>query len=368
MIDTVVYRNISYAIWRPQSIRQILRTNIGTPYTTQQLPDSQIFIKRITYIPYSPSVVQMALTCSSNFACNGPINMGPQSTASSVFSVAADPLSASGRRHLLASSTSSGLSSIGSAVASTVPGIPSTAVNTLHLGYFFDFNIRVSNMRPSEMTSNSAVHAALVTGLDTDIGHIGPSNVIVKSVSQGSTVNTTIITATIDGFPTLSAATGALAAITSATGTRTTAEALDRALGRPQVTDPVDFFRTAPGFGVTVAVFNSTLYSTIGVAVDCAAQDVEKYEAAIGGAVNSGYVASSLSGSLAGARVASVNTVQAQRATRKLRTVPGTTPRVPPRPPRSPPSKQPTSPPAGKPGKPGKKPNKKNNGRRATML
>lgn len=355
MIDTVVYRNISYSIWRPQSIRQILRTNIGTPAATQALPDSNIYIKRITYLPLSPQTIQTALTCSSNFACNGPINMGQYDTASGVFSVAASPSSSSGRRHLLQTATSDGLNAIAGAVANSVPGVPANGAKAYHLGYYFDFNIRIANMRPSEMQTNPAVHAALVNGLDTDIGHVGPSNVIVKSVTQGASATETLVTATIDGFASLDTATAALAAITKSAGTKITAEFIDKSLGRPQVTDPVDFYKTAPGQGVTVTVYNSTLFSTVGVAVDCATHDVDKYEAAIGGAVNSGYVSSGLKGSLAGARVAPVSTVQAQRATRNLKGKRGTTMPAPKPPPKPAVAK---SPPASG-GKPSKKPNKK---------
>lgn len=309
-----------------------------------------------------------ALTCSSNFACNGPIQMGPTSSATGVFSVAANPASAAGRRHLLQTTTVDGLNDIADAVASTVPGVPSDAMAAYHLGYYFDFNVVIRNMRPTEMTSNPAVHAALVSGLDTDIGHVGASNVIVKSVLQaaGST-DVTVVAATIDGFPTLSAATAALAAISRVAGTKTSAEFLDRALGRPRVTDPVDFYKTAPGQGVNVSISNATIFSTVGVAVTCASHDVDKYEAAISGSVSSGYVAQGLSStSLSGARVQQVNTVQAQRAARTLRGKGGRSnpnavgaPLVPRRPP---PPKAAGTPPNKKPNKPNKG---KNKGRRS---
>lgn len=262
------------SIWRPQSIRQILRTNIGTPYATAALPDSQIFIKRITYLPLSPQTIQTAIQCNSNFACNGPISMGPMSSATSVFSIAADPSTPSSRRHLLASATPAGLNNIADAVAGTVAGVPANAMAAYQLSYYFDFIIRISNMAASEMTSNPAVHAALISGLDSDIGHVGPSNVIVKAVIQAGSANITHVTATIDGFATLSAASAAIAAIRSRTGVRLTEEYVERALGRPRVADPAVFFRPAPGAGVNIAFTNITIFSTVGIAVTCGASDV----------------------------------------------------------------------------------------------
>lgn len=94
-------------------------------------------------------------------------------------------------------------------------------------------------------------------------------------------------------------------------------------------------------------------------------QSQDKYEAAMSGAVNSGYVQQSLGGDMAGATVSNVNTVQAQRAGRIMRGKGGRSNRPPaaPRPPAKPPAR-PRSPP---PGKKGNKPNKKPNGRRSAI-
>ena len=115
MVDTTVYRNVTFSIWRPQSIRQILRTNVGDsadpspPAVPGSLPpgcgyaagnggsqgamqcisfntdrpDAYVYIKRIRYTPLSAQAVNDAMTSVSMYAKYGPLPVTAPPSATS---------------------------------------------------------------------------------------------------------------------------------------------------------------------------------------------------------------------------------------------------------------------------------------------
>lgn len=52
-IGTTVFRNTTASPWRPLQMRPLLRTTVGTAFSTAPLPDSHVYLRRLRYIPLS---------------------------------------------------------------------------------------------------------------------------------------------------------------------------------------------------------------------------------------------------------------------------------------------------------------------------
>jgi hypothetical protein len=162
----VVYRNITFSIWRPQSIRQILRTNVGDsadpapasgPWcanaagnggTTGAMqcvnygvdrPDAFVAIKRIRYTPLNSSpwapggAIADAFRCSGMAYCTNPtrrnLTVVPVLSSSVITSsaiVSGGPGGVAGRRLLQNTPTDN---EIAQTISSSVPGLSALSVN-----------------------------------------------------------------------------------------------------------------------------------------------------------------------------------------------------------------------------------------------
>ena len=136
MVDTVVYRNITFTTWRPQSIRNILRTNIGTDGDVTQLPDSFVYVRRIRYTPWSWQAAADAIRCTSMAACYGPMPQAvAPATALGALSISPGGPPA-GRRKLLSSlSDNAQRAQLAQTVADTIPGLMLDSINVSVTGY-----------------------------------------------------------------------------------------------------------------------------------------------------------------------------------------------------------------------------------------
>jgi len=185
MVDKVVYRNLTYAPWRPMSIRQILRTNRGNTAVGPAFPASQVFIRRIRYTPLSAQAVADAYRCQSMFACYGPMAPGASGTATSYVSINAAPPQ-TGRRQLLAfTDTNSVL--LQAASASLVPGMPVSNVTVLPSAFALSFTMTIKgiNIQGADaltVYTSLGLAAPLVSGLADDVIP-GPDNILLKSVA-----------------------------------------------------------------------------------------------------------------------------------------------------------------------------------------
>ena len=193
MVDTVVYRNISYAPWRPMSIRQILRTNQGINAVGPQFGDSKVYIRRIRYTPLSDQAVADAYRCTSMFACYGAMPTGAMSTATTFVTLASGDRSttAAGGRHLLQSLESDG-ALLQDAVAALLPGMPSGSVNATPSAFGLSLRIDIAGLNPAglqgamsalDVYTTDGVQLALTSGLADDF-EPASGNVLIQSVSQ----------------------------------------------------------------------------------------------------------------------------------------------------------------------------------------
>ena len=203
MVDMSVYRNITFSIWRPQSIRQILRTNVGdsadpAPATSTNVwppcagttdpryrqpgsagcvlygidrPDGYVYVRRIRYTPYSTQAVTDALTSTSMFAKYGAMPMLPvqTATASSTATYALGSATSGSGRHLLqappsAASISAQLSSL---VPGTTPGAVSVALTSYAIGGYVVIADSAGFLSPTTWTAG--VQSAFLNGLDGDL-------------------------------------------------------------------------------------------------------------------------------------------------------------------------------------------------------
>jgi len=218
MVDLSVYRNISFAIWRPQSIRQILRTNVGDSadpvptvnnnawppctgrsdprynapgangcvlYNTDR-PDAYVYVKRIRYTPLSATAINDALTSASMAAKYGPMPPAPNPTGTTSVTAAYSlgvPGSSPSGRHLLQTLPSN--TAIANQVSAIVPGVAPSAVSVAStpdsyaIGGYIVIADTSGFLTPSTWTAG--VQAAFINGLDgdliPDVAHINVQSV-----------------------------------------------------------------------------------------------------------------------------------------------------------------------------------------------
>jgi hypothetical protein len=193
MVDTVVYRNITYSPWRPMSIRQILRTNKGINAVGPQFGDSNVYLRRIRYTPLSDKAVADAFRCTSSFACNGPMPKPQTAIATTYVSMATKASAATGRRLLDDVSDSQRL--LEAAVAEIVPGIPSQDVDAAPSTFGISFRLTIDRLNPQGLASptdaltvyaTDALQPSLISGLAGDIIP-SPDNIVIQSVTQDAT-------------------------------------------------------------------------------------------------------------------------------------------------------------------------------------
>ena len=204
MVDTAVYRNVTFAPWRPQSIRLILRTNIGTPASTTPLPDSNVYIRRIRYTPLSAQAVSDAINYRSMAAKYGDMPLQSPVYAVGVAGASAISVSGTGRRLSSFASTSTG-PALNAALVAVVPGITSDSVNVETVGYALQTTLKVSNLP----RFSSAVQAAMMQGLASDLSDPSTDNINFISVTPAGAGNWTV-TVSIDGYATVDSATSDL--------------------------------------------------------------------------------------------------------------------------------------------------------------
>ena len=213
MVDTVVYRNLTYAPWRPMSIRQILRTNAGTN-TGPAYGDSNVYIRRIRYTPLSDQAVADAYRCTSMFACYGALPAAPTGTATAYVSLASGGAGApTGRRMLMAAAMDQGLA-LASAVAGTVQGMPATNVTATPTAFALTFRIKLTNLltavnSPTPPTDPMAVYQgdllqqSLLSGLADDVIP-SPENVIIEDVTTDASNTIVVVSVMVMGYNSMS--------------------------------------------------------------------------------------------------------------------------------------------------------------------
>jgi hypothetical protein len=209
MVDTTVYRNISYAPWRPMSIRQILRTNMGVNAVGPAYPDSNVYLRRIRYTPLSDKAVADAYRCASTFACYGPMPKGASAVATSYVSITSSAAAAAGGRHLLDAVMDAGRT-LEAAVANIVPGVPVADVDASPTAYGITFRLIIDRLNPQGLASTTdalsvyngdGLQPSLISGLANDVIP-GPRDVVIKSVTQDATTTKLYVTVLIGGYDT----------------------------------------------------------------------------------------------------------------------------------------------------------------------
>jgi hypothetical protein len=211
MVDTVVYRNLTYAPWRPMSIRQILRTNKGINAVGPQYADSNVYIRRIRYTPLSAQAIADAYRCTSSYACYGAMAPPPMATATSYVSLASTAAAGSGRRKLLQVVTDGGVA-LEAAVASIVPGMPRTNVTAAPTAFGLSFRVILLNLQGASGPSaggldalgifqGDALQSAMVAGLADDVIP-PPENVIVQSITEDATGTLVYVNVLVMGYAT----------------------------------------------------------------------------------------------------------------------------------------------------------------------
>ena len=205
LVDTVVYRNLTYAPWRPMSIRQILRTNMGVNAVGPQFGDSNVYIRRIRYTALSDQAVADAYRCTSMFACYGKLPASPMGAATAYVSLSSTPPASSGRRHLLQSMTDNGAQLEG-AFATVVPGLPAANVTATPSAWALSFRLIIKNLAPTntdalELYTSAGVQSPLISGMADDV--IPPlSNIVVQSVTEDVAGQILYVSFLISGYAT----------------------------------------------------------------------------------------------------------------------------------------------------------------------
>ena len=210
MVDTTVYRNISYAPWRPMSIRQILRTNMGVNAVGPAYPDSNVYLRRIRYTPLSDKAVADAYRCASSFACSGAMPKPPNAVATSYVSVTSSAAAVAGGRHLLDAVMDAGRT-LEAAVANIVPGVPVADVDASPTAYGITFRLIIDRLNPQGLASlttdaysvymGDGLQPSLISGLAADVIP-GPRDVVIKSVSQDASTTKLYVTVLVGGYET----------------------------------------------------------------------------------------------------------------------------------------------------------------------
>jgi hypothetical protein len=191
-------------------IRQILRTNKGVNAVGSQYGDSNVYIRRIRYTPYSATAVADAYRCTSMFACYGALAPAPVANASMVVSVTVVPPSSatpSGRR-LLADSAADAQAALSAAVAAALPGVVSSTnvVTSAAAAYSISFVVTVSNLCSAPGAGDglanfqsNGVQYGLIEGLDADL--IPPASLIyVQSVTPDTSGCAVLVSLLISGY------------------------------------------------------------------------------------------------------------------------------------------------------------------------
>ena len=175
-------------------IRQILRTNKGV-LAPAGSPDSNVYLRRIRYTPYSPMAITDASRCASMFACYGPLAPGPSSSASMIVSVLITPTTTSGRRRHLLDNAADAQAALSTAVAVALPGVVASesVVSSVPAAFSISFVLTVSNLcsipgggDALENFQYFGVQNGLIDGLDMDL--IPPAELIyVETVEADPT-------------------------------------------------------------------------------------------------------------------------------------------------------------------------------------
>ena len=165
-------------------IRQILRTNKGVNAPAGS-PDSNVYLRRIRYTPYSATAVADAYRCTSMFACYGAMRTAPTGSASMIVSVLITPTSGSGRRRHLLDNAADAQTALSSAVAVALPGVVASenVVASVPAAFGISFVLTVSNLCSIpgggdglENFQYFGVQNGLIDGLDMDL--IPPADMI----------------------------------------------------------------------------------------------------------------------------------------------------------------------------------------------
>ena len=198
LVDTTVYRNITFSIWRPQSIRQILRTNVGdsrdpVPATgrwcaastgssggvtsastcvnyNKPRPDAYVFIKRIKYTPMDSQGNYITAAMTSLRSPSLPSTAVPVTSPPVLITKPLpSPTIAAGRRLLDAASD---IATIQAQVAASVPGLSSDQVGVTLSSYaLYGYLMLIDPTGAiTTQTWNIGLQSTLLAGLDQDTG------------------------------------------------------------------------------------------------------------------------------------------------------------------------------------------------------
>ena len=206
LIDNVVYRNLTYAPWRPMSIRQILRTNKGINAVGPQYADSKVYIRRIRYTPLSDKAVADAFNCVSMFACYGALPPAPVGSASTFVSLSSTPSPTAGRRHLLANAPAASSAALADAVSTVLPGMPASNVSVAPSAYGLSMRLILNNLDPPslgvdalDVYTDLGLETPLVAGIVDDV--IPPAgNTLVQDVSKDPTGTIVYVSLLVSGY------------------------------------------------------------------------------------------------------------------------------------------------------------------------
>ena len=256
LVDTTVYRNISYAPWRPMSIRQILRTNKGINAVGPAYGDSNVYLRRIRYTPLSDKAVADAYRCTSMFACYGAMPAAPIAQASTFVSMATSMPASLGHRHLLQAVTNTA-DDLAIALSSLVPGMPSQNVTTTASAYSLSFVITIYNLAypgspPIDTWNGQGLQPNFVSGLADDVIP-GPGTILVSDVSMDSTNTLLLVSVTVSGYTDiaqLNGPDGDYNMLQDATELDSTASSLNNALGLASsyITSGANITSTSPDY------------------------------------------------------------------------------------------------------------------------
>jgi hypothetical protein len=300
MIDKAVYRNISYAPWRPQSIRQILRTNTGVAG-----PDSHVYLRRVRFTPYSdPAVFTDAARCVSMSACRGalPVPADSFATAAAIMTVSVSGSSA-GRRMLADSATDH---TVAAALAAGVAGVDVAGATARVADYSVNVTFSATGITHEMiLAAGSELRSAFVTGLARDVKP-SSGNILIQAMHSEADTSATIISVLVTGYDSAESADVDVSKLTSV-GAPHASAALSEAVGCPLVADEsthTESFDPAEAVAVAVATDEEghpriEIQSTMVISLSVPRSARDEVEAKLSGLINDGAAQSLINGAVA---------------------------------------------------------------------
>jgi hypothetical protein len=204
-------RAVQYAPWRPMSVRQILRTNRGNTLPMGS-PDTNIYIRRIRYTPYTEQAVADAYRCASMFACYGAMAPAPMANASLYISTSSSPsASPAAGRHLLQAAASAHGAALTSAVADSMPGIAADSIAATASAFGLSMTVTMTNINGGavglsalDTYQSDGLQAALLSGLAGDVS-ARAQDIMIEDASEDASGALLSVKVLITGYATAAA-------------------------------------------------------------------------------------------------------------------------------------------------------------------